>query len=313
MDGLQADLVSVVVRTVGGRPREMRRALGSIAANAYRPLEVVIVYQGNDVAELEAILSVTAGFPALPVRVLQNAAAGDRRAENLNIGWEAGAGRYLAFLDDDDSLEPDHFCLLVSALQQSGRAWACAQVTLRKEDDNLASVNESRPFRRHRFSVVELWRENFVPIHSMLVDRSRLNDSLKRRPFCEALDRSEDWDFLIRLGFHHEPAMIEDFTCTYHVSTGLRNTNVSLMDADNQQQQELNRQAWARCKALVEQRKAELLAPLWWAREHFAPAVAEPAAMGVSVGPAPTAEPAPVANLRRRIVRKLIRILEGFL
>ncbi|WP_201687071.1 glycosyltransferase [Ramlibacter alkalitolerans] len=303
--------VTLVMRTVGGRPREIRRALGSAAANTWRPLEVVVVYQGPEGADWDDMQRLPGEFARLPVRVLRNPGCGDRRAENLNIGWAAGRGRYLGFLDDDDSLEPEHLRLLVQAMQSTGSAWAYGQAVLRKEDDALATVSESRPFRRHRFSLQSLWNENFLPIHSVLIDRERLVPALRERPFCEDLDRSEDWDFLLRLAFHHEPAVVEEFTCTYHVSTGARNTNLSLMGGEGEgERQRRNREAWARCKSLVEQRKAELLASLWWAREHFGVVPAQ--AGETPAAPAP-ALVTPPAGLRQRAVRKVIRVLERML
>lgn len=302
-----APLVSIVMRTVGGRPREIRRAIASVAVNSWRPLEVVVVYQGPEDEEWADLQGLPEEFPNLSVRIVRNAGAGDRRAENLNIGWEAGQGRYLGFLDDDDTLEPEHVELLVQAMESTGSAWAYAQAVLRKEDSALRVVSESRTFRRHCFSLKSLWAENFLPIHSFLIDRLRLATLLQARPFHEALDRSEDWDFLLRLAFHHEPAVVEEFTCTYHVSTGARNTNLSLMDrTGDAEREQSNREAWARCKAIVDQRKAALTAPLWWARDYFdqgtEPAMAETA-------------PPPVKSvrLRQRVIRKLIRILERLL
>lgn len=312
MEALQDNLVSLVMRTVGGRPREIRRALTSVAANTCRPIEVVIVYQGNDLAERQFLSTLQEEFSGLTIRVLHNTAIGDRRAENLNIGWEGATGRYLGFLDDDDTLEPHHCALLLTALESSGLVWSYAQTTLRKEDDKLALVAESQPFRRHSFSVAGLWTENFIPIHSFIVDRANLVHELRERPFCEALDRSEDWDFLIRLSFFHAPKVVDVFTCNYYVSTGMRNTNLSLMESNDVERQERNRQAWSRCKALVEQRKSELLRRVWWAQELFAGAVSLPAQGSVS-DEVPKKNQVSTLLLRRRIVRALIRRLERLL
>lgn len=310
MNALHDALVSVVMRTLGGRAREIRRALQSVAANTYRPLEVVIVYQGRDEGEWALLQTLPVEFEALSIRIVQNRGDGDRRAENLNIGWRLAQGRYLGFLDDDDSLEREHFALLTDALLRSGRAWAYSQTTLRKEDDNLKLMEESRPFRRHRFSVVDLWTENFIPIHSFLLDRARLVPELQTAPFCEQLDRSEDWDFLIRLGFFHEPETLDAVTCNYYVSLGTRNTNLSLMSVTDPARQEANRAAWARCKALVEDRKLELLRRAWWAREMFQGAVSPPP----NAQTVPVSEdlppPLPAGGLRRRLLRAVIRRLE---
>src|SRR5690606_9687387 len=141
-----------------------------------------------------------------------------------------------------------------ASMEATGTAWAYAQVTLRKENEALEIVGESQPFRRHAFSLRSLWTENFLPIHSLLIDRSVLRSELQHRPFYEALDRSEDWDFLLRLAFYHEPSFIEQFTATYHVNTDNHNTNLSLMDAaGNEERERINREAWKRCKNIVEQ------------------------------------------------------------
>lgn len=308
-----ARLVSIVMRTVGGRPREIRRAIASVAANTWRPLEVVVVYQGPENEQWQDLQNLSGEFSSLAVRVVNNPAAGDRRAHNLNIGWEYAQGRYIGFLDDDDTLATQHVALLVAAMQDTGKAWAYAQVTLRKENEDLEIVSESHPFRRHAFSLKSLWTENFLPIHSFLIDRSALHFALQRPPFCEELDRSEDWDFLLRLAFYHEPAVVEEFTATYHVSTGSRNTNLSLMDsaANQDEREQLNREAWARCKAIVEQRKITLTTSIWWARDFFN--IAHEMSDIHADARNASAVSAYSCSVRQRVIRKMIRILEKLL
>lgn len=312
---LQTDLlpmVSIVMRTIGGRPREIRRAVKSVAENTWRPLQLIIVYQGAEDTHWSDIQQLPVEFPSLSVLTMRNPGTGDRRAENLNIGWEMALGRYIGFLDDDDTLAPNHLTLLIQAMASTGHAWAYAQVLLRKEDEALNIVSETHAFRRHRFSLQSLWKENFIPIHSFLVDRHALNESIRLRPFHEDLDRSEDWDFLLRLAFWHEPAVVEEFTAVYHVSTGTRNTNLSLMSSVNDEQQERrNRAAWARCKEIVDQRKATMASLMWWAREYFdiESNVPRPGA-GTLVS---SATPQTTRRLRQRVLGKLIRILERLL
>ncbi|RAM61655.1 hypothetical protein RB25_21865 [Herbaspirillum rubrisubalbicans] len=299
------------MRTVGGRPREIRRAIASVAANDWPALEVVVVYQGPENEQWQDLQKLPEEFPTLTVRVLTNPATGDRRAQNLNIGWEHAQGRYLGFLDDDDTVASNHVALLVGAMQASGKTWAYAQVTLRKENEALEMVSESQPFRRHAFSLKSLWTENFLPIHSFLIDRSKLNVALVRHPFHEDLDRSEDWDFLLRLAFYHEPAVVDEFTATYHVSTGNRNTNLSLMNGtDNDERERLNREAWARCKTIVEARKKTLATSVWWGSDYFGLPAATPQQQGQQSA---ITVHTPRRSLRQRVIGKLIRILERML
>jgi glycosyltransferase involved in cell wall biosynthesis len=298
-------VASLVVRAISGRHREIARALESVGRSTYRPLEVVVVYQGTDEDYLQYLRGLLASLPSVEGRVEHNPTDNDERARNLNLGIAAARGRYVGFLDDDDALEPEHVASLVAALRQTGRTWAYGQTVLKKEDQHFELIQETKPFVRKSFSLRALWAENFIPIHSFLVDRERLHPEVRERMFNEELMRSEDWDFLIRLGFHHEPAVIDAFTCSYFVSTAPRNSNLSLTRPKVQSEQDLaNKRLWERSKEIVEASKEELLGRFYWAREYFITAAT----------PAPSApDEKPIATnvrLYRRVVLGIIRRLE---
>ena len=263
------DLVSIVVRTVGGRHRELRRAFRSIQANDYRPLEAVLVYQGTSDAELGELQRIAAEHEKLSVRVVVNASTKDRRAENLNIGWNAAKGRYIGFLDDDDTIEPGHVRNLVDLLAATRATWAYGQTALVTEDGEMRPVARSYPFFRRAFSYRELLLQNFIPIHSLLIDCSRLDAGLADSPFSVELQRSEDWDFLIRLAFSHDPAVLDEVTCSYFVNTAGRNSNTSLVGV-GVPAQAASTAVWASNKTRVEQRKAALLAGSARSRDYAA-------------------------------------------
>lgn len=300
----EQDMATLVVRAVAGRPREIARALESVGRSSYRPLEVVLVYQGTDEAYLEYLRGLDALVPGIEYRLAHNSTNEDQRARNLNLGIAAAKGRYVGFLDDDDALEPDHVERLVTVLRDTGRTWAYAQAVLKKENEQFEVIQETTPFVRKSFSLKALWTENFIPIHSFLIDRTRLHDELRKGPFNEALTRSEDWDFLIRLGFYHEPAVIEAFTCSYYVSTAPRNSNLSLTRPKTQSEQDLqNKRMWDHSKEIVEGTKEGLLNRFYWARDYFVTAVAPLSA--------PSAEaPRTTNRLYRRVVLGIIRRLE---
>lgn len=259
------NLISIVMRTAGDRPREIVRALQSIANNTYPNIEVVLVYQGTDSNQFRFLSDLAATFKRLNLVVIQNKSNEDRRAQNLNIGWEAATGKYIGFLDDDDTFEEGHLSYLYDALCLSEPVWGYTQSTLIKETSDLEILSKTTPFYRRSFSFSALWAENFIPIHSFLIDREKLCQHLQASPFCEDLNRSEDWDFLIRLAFFHKPKLLDIFTCNYHVSVEARNTNISLTNNSNGQLE--NKRAWDKSKNLIENRKSQLLENLWWAEE----------------------------------------------
>lgn len=111
-------LVSLVMRTLGNRPRELRRALNSVAASTWQQVEVIIVYQGTEDQRWDELQRVAKDLSPLSISLLLNPESGDRRAENLNIGWDFGRGRFIGFLDDDDTLEPNHIQILIEAIDR---------------------------------------------------------------------------------------------------------------------------------------------------------------------------------------------------
>lgn len=256
--GTTPPLVSIVVRTIGGRDRQLRRALDSLAASTWHPLQVVVVYQGTAPETLHGLQVLVEGYSRLHGVVVQNPTNSDDRAANLNLGWHAARGRYLGFLDDDDVVAPDHAALLVYAMNQRGSAWAYGQCLLVHEDADSKPLRRSYPFFRRRFSYRELLIENFIPIHSFLLDRQRIASTFPDPPFHVPLLRSEDWDFLLRLAHAHEPAVVRQCICTYYAAVDGGNTNISVAYSPVVAAEDKSR-AWAVARGLVMERMEKML------------------------------------------------------
>jgi len=299
--------LSVVMRTLGNRPEEISRAIRSVAQSEYSDIEVIVVYQGSDDAIRSNLQALQSLLPVgMSLKIIQNDQRGDQRARNLNLGMEVAGGRWLAFLDDDDFVAKSHYRRLLDAMNETGFAWAYSQTLLRKERINHQVIEESLAFNQVSFSLAELLKQNHIPIHSFIIDRARVNEVLLAEGFCEELSRSEDWDFLIRLAFFHEPAVLSEATCTYCVREGEGNTNLSVMGSQEISERTLaNEAAWRESKLLVEARKRSLITTVWWGRACF-PEVFEDARVSAETK----------SGLRRlsdRIIRYSIRRLESLL
>ena len=98
-------LVSLVVLTCN-RPAFLRLALRSAAAQTYRPLEVIVVDDGEKSASLKAVHSV--GVPVRIVRGASRKPIGEKR----NAGVRAARGAIIMHFDDDDMHAPTHVSTL---------------------------------------------------------------------------------------------------------------------------------------------------------------------------------------------------------
>jgi hypothetical protein len=197
--------VSVVVRTFD-RPRLLGEALASLAASHYRNLEVVLVNDGGPAPD------VPASYPFPLVRVDHGENRG--RAAAAQSGVEAATGVYVAFLDDDDLVAPEHYSILVNAASAAGVrvVYSDAAAGLYEIAADGWRCRERRlPYSRD-FDPDFLLVDNYIPFHTLLIERALC---LEAGPFDSDLPFFEDWDFLIRLSascaFHH----VRRVTCEY--------------------------------------------------------------------------------------------------
>ena len=203
-------LVSVIVPT-HNRPELLPRALESLAHQRLRNFEVVVVNDaGQDVSKIVEAFDRPEG-PRF--RYLTNpknlGLAGTR-----NAGLRAARGTLVAFLDDDDLVSPEHLELLVTARRESGarvvygNAW---QVFEEKRNGVWTEIARN-PFPSLPFSRERLLVRNLAPVHTMLCERSLLDEL---GGFDESLELMEDWDLWLRASRISDFHRIEDYTCEY--------------------------------------------------------------------------------------------------
>lgn len=184
-------MVSIIVRTKD-RPKLLRRALQSIAAQTYRPIEVVLVNDGGcdlDAAEMETILGdISLNY----IRLEKNTG----RAHAGNVGIENAKGEYIGFLDDDDIYYPNAIESLKNAITINNGKIVYGKVICRNYEDfdspNFTSeYTIGTPFDQGR-----LVFENFIPINSILIPRHFLNSA---GHLDSSFEIYEDWDMMLRL------------------------------------------------------------------------------------------------------------------
>ncbi|HVS14436.1 MAG TPA: PIG-L family deacetylase [Thermoanaerobaculia bacterium] len=210
----QGPLVSVVVRT-RDRPELLREALASLAASRYRRLEVLVVNDGGVTPEVGAT-------GELAVRVI-DLSENRGRAAAANAGLDAARGEYVAFLDDDDLVGPEHYATLVDLVRAPGVrvAYTDAAVGVYRLEGGAGERGSSErgwvcverrlPYSRD-FDPDVLLVDNYLPLHTLLVERALVE---RVGPFDESLPFFEDWDWLIRLAQETALHHLARVTCEY--------------------------------------------------------------------------------------------------
>jgi len=205
-------LISIIVRTKD-RPKLLEKALQSIAAQTYRPIEVVLVNDGGCDLEIEKLKEILADVSLNYIRLGNNTG----RAHAGNVGIGNAHGEYIGFLDDDDEFYPEHVSILVSLLKQVNYRVAYSDSLMAYKEYNpttseLIDIRKEVVFSQD-FSYDYLIFENYIPFMCLLFERDVL---LNSGGFDEDLDIYEDWDLLIRIGERYPFYHIRKTTADYN-------------------------------------------------------------------------------------------------
>ncbi len=198
--------IDVVVRIHDvSRMQELSRCVFSLVSKTYRPLRIVVAAQRFSDADITAVRAALGPFlqgegdVELAIVNWTEAEPTDARSVLLNLGVQAAQGRYLAYLDYDDALYPDAYELLIGRLRKTGAAIAFASVRimqLQVFDVFFYTVEKVVPPFSGR-TLMDLFRNNFCPVHSYVIDRDQVAPDLLS--FNANLLMEEDYDVLLRI------------------------------------------------------------------------------------------------------------------
>ncbi len=128
----------------------------------------------------------------------EDAEPADARSALLNLGLCAAQGRYSAFLDYDDVLYPEAYEVLVR-LEESGAAIAFATVRVVR----IERLSSFLLCCTKNYTIIQwvkpahLFRNNFCPVHSYVIDRMRVPKDILS--FDTSLAMEDYYDLLLRI------------------------------------------------------------------------------------------------------------------
>src|SRR6185503_19242652 len=178
---------------------ELTRALDCIAAQTYRPLEIVLV----DAAQARSPID---GYRGVPIVFVQRGKLDRPRA--ANAGLDASHGDAIMLNDEDDEMEPTHVADLCAALRSDSMA-RVAYSRSRLVDEHGNSVRVfGGPFDR-----MALFRSNYLSSNAGLWERSLVREGCR---FDESFPIFEDWDFWLQCAMRTAFAFTGKPTAIYH-------------------------------------------------------------------------------------------------
>jgi glycosyltransferase involved in cell wall biosynthesis len=182
----------------------LEEAIFSLAIQSWHDHETVIVIQNGSGEIKSQIIEIInrqpwRDAPRYQILMIEVPEGVDGRSTLLNKGMEQAAGRFLAFLDDDDLIYHHGYTTLIRQLEEGGCAIAlggCRMAKAQYVSNHWYIRTKETPFAWGR-TRYDLLRDNFVPIHSYVIDRSRVDPA--DLYFDDELPPLEDYEFLLRM------------------------------------------------------------------------------------------------------------------
>jgi len=260
-----SELVDVIVRIHDpSRLDELGHAVLSLLGQSHRPLRVLVVAQRFDAPDLAALEVRLDRYrridPSVALEVIDYArqdGLADARSALINAGIAVARGRYLAVLDYDDTLYPAAYTTLVQELRASGCAVAfggIARKSVAIDPTTRAALSFGLRPRHPGQTLVDMFRLGFCPMHSMVLDRSRIAPRDLR--VDELLPICEDYEWQLRLGARYafSFARIDDEIGEYRYKSDGSNTVMLTFNADK-----TRHAMWNGYADLIEERRQTLV------------------------------------------------------
>lgn len=201
------ELVSIII-PVYNRAGIVGRTLQSVAAQSYRPLELILVDNNSTDNTLEALNGFKSRHESPDFRIIVMQESRQGAAAARNKGGHAATGKWLIFFDSDDAMDPSLVEKFIVAANDTDMVIARADIT------NLDGIKTEKPFYTKDLLVNHLFHSCTSPSQCMIKKESCESAGW----WNEALLGWDDWEFSMRLllknpktSFMTDPPLIHVF------------------------------------------------------------------------------------------------------
>ena len=218
---MAAPILSIILPVYNGEAF-VERAIKSVLNQELTDWELIVVNDGSTDRSEELI----AGFCALDARIARISQENKGLSAARNAGYYKAAGKYIAFLDVDDYVEPNYYSGLVASTEESGADFVMSGYI--REFIHADRTAKAYPvhFKKQLFSITtdrkqiitscsepyfynvyihvwnKLYRHDFLLRHGIVFDESlRYAEDVPYN--IECLKHADSIQFLDMVGYHY--------------------------------------------------------------------------------------------------------------
>jgi glycosyltransferase involved in cell wall biosynthesis len=214
--------VSVIIPSYNSA-KYLAEAVDSVLSQTFRDFEVLVIDDGST----DNTEKIAANYAA-PVRYIRQENSGVAVARNHGVN--ESRGRYVAFLDADDTWRQDKLEVQVKALSENPGYRAC-YTAFTVVSPNLTPLNVVRSWRRGTALEDLLTRGNVIgSICSVICERSLFETT---GGFDPSLSQCADWDMWVRMSPLTDFLYIDAPLVTYRQHASNMSRNAPLLERDS--------------------------------------------------------------------------------
>ena len=158
------ELVSVIIPYYK-KKKFILESLNSILFQKYNNLEILIIYDDENMSDLEFIRKITAQDPRIRIIINnKNLGAGLSR----NIGIQESKGYYLSFIDSDDIWHKDKIKNQIDFMKQNNFSFSHTSYSIIDEKKNFLEKREARNF----YKVDDLIKSCDIGLSTVMIKKS---------------------------------------------------------------------------------------------------------------------------------------------
>ena len=206
------DLISVVIRFHSdGDIKKLPDALKSVAFQSHPNVQAILTLQNctdRQIAEItnlcdKVFFNQPEDYQRYKIINTELAKGIDGRCIIINKGLDIADGQYAAFLDYDDIIYQNAYEILITQNKTSSHSISVGKTikaNLKKYDNGQEYITSKEDFVDRKYNYVEIFYDNFIPLHSYIINLKSLPKEISR--FDESFTLLEDYAFLLRIAQH---------------------------------------------------------------------------------------------------------------
>ncbi|MGY5652786.1 glycosyltransferase family 2 protein [Vibrio cincinnatiensis] len=218
-------MISVVIPT-HNRPQDLKRALHSVFSQTFVASEVIVVDDGSFEPVSKGIFD---GYQSSIKCILVRNEKPQGGNYSRNIGASLASGKYIAFLDDDDTWIPNKLEKQIQIMEAGNLEISYTAKTMIKVDGNLKKLSQRYSYKEPNYQNLNksIMKKNFIgTTSSILVNREFFNDV---GGFDIDMPALQDYELYLRLIYSGGKVKgIDEPLVNYYVYSGRNAVSKSL-------------------------------------------------------------------------------------